>query len=370
MAKTKHVQTLIEVVQSTQALLAHYQASLAPSQTTPSDSQPTQTGLPSPLDVIKATTTLLKSHTTTLSLLLITPPLTPSAIIAKLKDVSSGTISGMVAAACYEPRDGEPDHLGRTMRVEVKAQVRRLLGTWGDVLALVRKMAEKRQAKTTTTAALAESEKQEVLATTGVVWEACDTLLRLCTNGTVGLVVQKAGELRAVLLDAIEELQEWGDDVVEDNEDDGAEQHSDEDEDEDAMFGSSNKLGKDDEQLKQLLDTGVKKLKLIGILYQALIKQRLKTYPASAAPAAANGATSNPSKKLDALMDRLRSIPEAVDDMASAFYDLDEHGAQQVLARCCEEANTAAEMMQHNWAGASDEFTAWCTKWREIFNKA
>lgn len=64
----------------------------------------------------------------------------------------------------------------------------------------------------------------------------------------------------------------------------------------------------------------------------------------------------------------LRSIPETVDDMASAFYDLDAEGAEQRLTRCCEDANQAATIVQHNWAGGSDEFTAWSEKWRDLLN--
>lgn len=368
MAKPKDLPALIDLTKSTQTLLAHYQSSLAPSNNAAADNQTTAAELPNPLDVVKASTTLLRSHTTTLSLLLITPPLTPSAIIAKLGEVSSGPLSGLVAAASYVPIDGQKDDVGNIMRVEVKSQVRRLLGTWGDVLALVLKMAEQRKVAGTSgkkDAELTESEKQDVLSATGVVWEACDRLLKLCADGIVGLVVRKAGELRAVLLDAIEELKEWGEDIEDDN--DEAEGSDDEDD----MFGSSNKLGKDDKELKELLDISVKKLKMIGMLYQALTKRRLKTYSATAVPASKasdetngiNGTTPSSSKKLDDLMALLKDIPETVDDLASAFYDLDEDEAKETLDKCCSKDKGAAELVKQNWAGSDDEFTAWSSKW-------
>ncbi|KAH9872124.1 hypothetical protein J1614_006386 [Plenodomus biglobosus] len=368
MTKPTDLQALIHLTKSTQTLLTHYRTSLGPSQDTSQDkSQTTAEDLPNPLHVIKATTTLLRSHTTTLSLLLITPPLTPSAITAKLNDVSSGPLSGMVATASYIPQGGQPDHLGNLMRVEVKSQVRRLIGTWGDLLAVILKMAEKRQA-TQEEIASTESEKQEVLSATGIVWEACDTLLKLCTDGIVGLVVKKAGELRAVLLDAIGELKEWGEDI-DDNDNDEAE-HSDDDEDD--LFGSSNKLGKDDKDLKELLDASLKKLKMIGLLYQALIKRRLKTYSVSPPPATdgANGATANSSKRLDALMDLMKTIPETVDDLASAFYDLDEDEVKETLDKCCTEAKKAVEIAKQSWNGTDDEFTAWSAKWMHALGAA
>jgi hypothetical protein len=98
------------------------------------------------------------------------------------------------------------------MRAEVRAQVRRLLGAWNDVLALVGRIAESRQAGKDggkgkeKGAGLTEAEKQEVLSATGVVWEACDSLLKVCQDGVVGLVVRKAEEWRGVLMDAVEEL--------------------------------------------------------------------------------------------------------------------------------------------------------------------
>ncbi|KAA8615794.1 GCIP domain containing protein [Pyrenophora tritici-repentis] len=324
MTKPKDVRTLVDLTKTTQALLVHYQSSLAPSKEAVSGSETSATEIADPLELIKSSTTLLKSHTTTLSLLLITPPLTPSAIIAKIGDVSSGPLSGMVTAASYVPREGQRGDIGNIMRTEVKAQVRRLLGSWGDVLVMILKMAEKKQAAQANGAATTkengptESEKQEVLSATGVVWEACDVLLKLCADGVVGLVVKKVQELRAVLLDAIEELKD------------------------------------------------VKKLKMIGMLYQALIKRRLKTYPASSTlepTANANGTGPSPSKKLDDLMSILKTIPETVDDIAGAFYDLDEDEAKQTLEKCCAETKSAIELVRQSWTGEDDEFTGWSTKW-------
>jgi hypothetical protein len=361
------LRTLIDLTKTTQALLTHYQSSLAPTKDAAPTSETVATEIANPLDVIKASTTLLKSHTTTLSLLLINPPLTPSAIIAKIGDVSSGPLNSMVAAASYMPQEGQRGDIGNIMRTEVKAQVRRLLGTWAEVLAMILKMAEKRQSAEGKDTGPTESEKQEVLSSTGVLWDACEALLKLCEDGVVGLVVKKAQEFRAVLLDAIEELKEWGEDV----EDDADEAEGSDDEDE--IFGASNKIGRDDKKLKELLDTSVKKLKMIGMLYQALIKRRLKTYPASSTlePTPATDSTaSTPSKKLDELMNTLKTIPETVDDIAGAFYDLDEDEAKHTLDKCCDEAKSAIKIADRSWTGKDDEFTAWSAKWMSALGAA
>jgi hypothetical protein len=369
MSKPKDFKALIEVAKTTQALITHFQSSLAPS-AGPSQSQTKATELPNPLDVVKASTTLLKSHTTTLSLLLLTPPFTPSALISKIGDVNSGALSGMVAAASYVPRAGDKDETGNMMRTELRTQVRQLLGTWGDVLAMVLRMAEGRQAATGKDSGPSESEKQQVLSATGVLWEACDALVKLCNDGVVSLVVKKATELKATLLDAIEELKEWGEDV--DDDDDEAAGSGDEDD----MFGASNKIGKDDKELKELLNNSIKKLKMVGMLYQALIKRRLKTYPSvpsSTATSEANGTSDSaltPAQKLDQLMALLKTIPDTVDDLASAFYDLDQDEAQQTLDKSCDEAKRAAELVKQDWNGTEDEFTAWSEKWKNAINSS
>jgi hypothetical protein len=363
---------LIALTKSTQDLLVHFQASLAAAsapkgQANSAAAASSSTELPDALEVIKATVTLLRSHTTTLSLLLLTPPLTPSAVVTKIGDVSSGALSGMVAAATSVPQAGQKDELGTMMRLELRAQVRRLLGTWGDILGLILKLAEKRKGKKGKDEGPTEAERQEVLAATGVVWEACDALLKRCKEGVVGLVVRKAEEYRSTLLDAIEELKEWGEDVDEDDGDkaegsDGEDGFGDEDE----IFGAANKLGKDDKELKLLLDRGVKKLKMVGMLYQALIKRRLKTFQKPSAATtndATSGADLDTLEKLDKLMAVLKTIPETVDDLASAFYDLDEDEAKETLEKCTGEAKSAVDMAKKSRTGQDDEFTAWSEKW-------
>ena len=386
MAKPNDLRTLIDLTKSTQKLLQHFDSSLKPASaaTNGSDPQVSSTDLPNPLDVVKTCTTLLKSHTTTLSLLLLTPPLTASALITKIGEVSSGALSGLVAAAISTPQAGQKDELGTLMRGEVRVQARRLIGAWEDVLAIILRLAERRQSDKakgkTKDEGPTESERQDVLAATGVVWEACDALLKLCTDGIVGLVVKKAQELRSVLLDAIEELKEWGEDIDEENEEDKAEGSDDEFADEDDIFGAANKLGKDDKELKALLDTSAKKLKMVGMLYQALIKRRLKTFsttattPASVSTSETNGDASVPSPdpmtKLDELMVLLKAIPETVDDLASAFYDLDEDEAKQTLDKCSGEAKSAVALVKQSWVGTDDEFTTWSGKWVDAFDAA
>lgn len=269
------------------------------------------------------------------------------------------------------------------MRGELRVQVKRLVGAWSDVLALVLGMSEARRNLSGKDKGPSEAEKKDVLERTGVVWDVCDELLRLCNGGVVELVLKKAQQLRAVLLDAVEELKEWGEDVA-DEEEDEAEGSADEDGfgDEDDFFGAQNKIGKDDKELKVLLDRSVKKLKMVGIMYQAVGKRRLKTFPAvapnsnpatastAASPANGDNAVESPAQKLDRLMHILKTIPDTVDDLASTFYDLEQEEAEAELKKVCDEAKSAVELVRKSWVGTDDEFTVWSDKWIEALDAA
>ena len=392
MPPPKDIAKLISLTQTTQTLLTHFQTSLTPSKTpAAADSSIAPADLPNgPLTAIHAATTLLKSHTTTLSLLLLTPPLTPSALIAKIGDVSSGALSGLVAAASYTPAPSARDDLGQIMRSELRVQVKRLVSAWGEVLSVVLRMSESRKNLAGKDKGPSEQERKEVLERTGVVWDVCDELLKLCNGGVVELVLKKAQQLRAVLLDAVEELKEWGEDVADsDDEEDKPEGSGDEDEfgDEDDFFGAKNKLGKGDKELKVLLDRGVKKLKMVGIMYQAVGKRRLKTFPAAApnlpvaekdtlisekSTSTTNGDAANktPAQRLDRLMQVLKDIPDTVDELAGAFYELEKDDAEAELKKVCDKAKSAVDMVKKSWTGTDDEFTAWSTKWIEALDAA
>ncbi|KAF2199064.1 hypothetical protein GQ43DRAFT_133033 [Delitschia confertaspora ATCC 74209] len=371
--------TLIDLTKTTQTLLTHFQSSLTPPASstvasTQNTTSPTASAPPTdPLPPLKATATLLRSHTTTLSLLLLTPPFSPTAISKKLGDVSSSVLSGMVAAASSPSSSstttsGEvgQDSVSALMRSELRAMVRRALSAWGDVLGLVLRLAVGRKGG----GAVSEVEKRDVLSATGVVWECCDALIKVCEQGIVGLVVRKAEEWRGVLMDAVGELKEWGEDVDDGDEEDGDEvvgsgdEEEDEFKSEDDIFGAANKLGKGDKELKVLLDGGVKKLKMVGVLYQALIKRRLRTFPATSL-SNERGDAKDPMQTLEKLMLILKGIPESVDDLASAFYDLDEEEARKELDKCCDDARKAIELVKQGWNGSDDEFTAWSGKWTD-----
>lgn len=384
------VRALIDLTHTTQTLLSHFQSSLAP-QPTPSTSTSSPSSNTSsapttnPLDAARTTATLLKSHTTTLSLLLLTPPLSAPAISRKIGDVSAGCLAAMVAAASPPPTTAttadaastRPDIPGLA-RAELAAAVRRVLGAWSEVLSCVRSGAS---AATGQQGDVGDAARGAILAATGVVWEGCDALVGLCEAGVVGLAVRRVEEWREVLLDAVVEMRDWGEEADEDGDDeeDWGEGSGEEEEGEFEVFGAANRLGKGDGELRALLEASVRKLKTVAVLYQALVKRRLKTFPPpfASAPSSKDGdadadadadaaaAAAQRVRTLDELMALLKSIPGSVDELASAFYDLDGDEVRVLLKKCCDDAVRAATIVKQNWDGKDDEFTAWSGKWKD-----
>ncbi|THV64413.1 hypothetical protein D6C86_01897 [Aureobasidium pullulans] len=351
-------QTLIHLAQTQRALVAQFLASLAPNASADSSTQ-LPPNPPNPLHVLRDSATLLKAHTTKLALLLINKPFTPTAVTSVLRDATQTCLPAMMSAVelC------RPDIWGVFLHHQVVAKVRAVMR---EMVSFLEEVLDTAQENTS-------NHSKDTLASTGVLWDACDGLIQLETTGIAGLAVLKAQELRDTINDAIQELKEWeegdGEDEDDDDEDDDADSTSDHDQEDrerddqdefDDMFSAANSLPKDRPDLKERLQTTADKLKKIQFLYAAITKRRLKTFTADIASKKVNILT------LDKLMHLLKELPESVDDLANAFYELDADQVDTILASCVANACSAAELLKTDWNGKDDEFTAWVTKWTSV----
>lgn len=355
-------QTLIDFTNTQRTLVAQYLASLAPNASTDSSTQ-LPPNPPNPLHVLRDSATLLKAHTTKLALLLINKPFTPTAVTAVLRDATQTCLPAMMSAVELCRPDIWGVFLHHHVVAKVRTVMREMLSFLDEVLDVAREEDSSNHSKDT-------------LASTGVLWDACDALIQLEKTGIAGLAVLKAQELRDTINDAIQELKEWeegdGDDDDDDSEDgndddDDADsttsspQHSRDDQDEfDDLFSAANSLPKNRPDLKDRLQTSADKLKKIQFLYAAITKRRLKTFTPEIASKKINILT------LDKLMHLLKELPESVDDLANAFYELDAQQVDAILATCVDNACSAADLLKTDWNGKDDEFTAWVTKWTAV----
>lgn len=322
------------------------------------------------LDLAHDAASLLKAHSTKLSLLIINTPFTPTAIVSVLREVSSGPLPAIATAVEY----CDARHYTRIVRAELQWRSEKVLMEFmnfvrqipldGKVLSTEKKNGN--------TAGMGNGS----LASTGLVWEACDALADLKKIGIPGMVVRKAEQYRDTLRDALEELQEWGEETSDDDgeEDDSVDENDVREEGGidaaqdaiDSMFHGQRHIPTNDTQkIRERFDTAVPQLKLTILLYQAIIKRRFKILPSIAslnASTSANQVGSSITEQVDEALIQLKDIPDTVDEMANAFYELDGDEIDKRLQQCCIQGSAAAKLLLKNWDGKEDEFSKWAEK--------
>ncbi|KAF2765267.1 hypothetical protein EJ03DRAFT_210755 [Teratosphaeria nubilosa] len=344
---------LEETLASTFALLSRFTTSLNPATASPTASP--IDNAPNPLHILRDSAKLLKAHTTKISLLSINKPFSPLAVQRIVKDVSGTCLPAMMSAV--QICDQEKVVFGTTMPREAHLRVRRVFKEIETLLEEVRSVAQGN-----------EPRKRDSLNSTGVVWESCEAVIELERLDIAGLAVQKAEQWRDTIKDAIEELREWkegedleseGQDELLGSDDEGVDGDRDSIED---IFNAANSMPKDRPELESVVEDADRRLKKIVLLYNAVIKRRLKMYKSSSDEA--DGASKN-IDRLDEAMERLRRLPHQVDELVSCFYDLDDVRAMAQLRKCVAEASHVAERFSTGWDGREDEFTTWSGKWKE-----
>ena len=303
------------------------------------------------LDLAHDTASLIKAHSTKLSLLIINRPFTASAINTVLRELIAGPLPGLASAVqlC------SPGKYTKAMSEELTWRARRMfiqLGTFVETIPLDGQILSD-EAKNGT----GKTEGNGSLAFTGIVWEACDGVMAMKTLGITGLVIKKAEEYRDLLADALEELREWGEE-----ESDGDDGGSDEEQDD--IFGSQRHIPLEDpEKIRPRLESSQKRLRLLITLFTAVVKRRFNTLPHLPEPDLPTESKSYEGpgivRCLDEVLNVMKKIPDITDELASAFYDLDGKEIDKRMNECCLKGLAVAELLLDNWEGKKDDFTTW-----------
>ncbi|KAL1876354.1 hypothetical protein VTK73DRAFT_9533 [Phialemonium thermophilum] len=341
------------------------------------------------LALARDSATLIRAHATKISLLIINEPFTPSALTKVLRELVAGPLPALASAAqiCDAARytnDVRQDLTWRCIRVlrEVRELVKRIPAD-GKVLS-----AAKRNGT------VGNRAERGSLPVTGMLWSACDDVIALSKLGVAGYLVRKVEQFRDTLKDITEELKEWREEKQEEQGKSG-----DEDEDGDNNGTSSNRevetsngavreisdtleaahishtqamlddlmnsqgrIPQDDpDKIRERLDSCLRRLRLITLLCQALIKRRLKTLPPLPTPVSP---LSDVPLRLDETMAVLKTIPERFTSLAMAFYELDTESIDTLMDECFFDAFAASELLAKPWDGQKDEFTQWVAKFQ------
>ncbi|KAI1388139.1 uncharacterized protein F4822DRAFT_408733 [Hypoxylon trugodes] len=377
------LKTLKILVKSTTDLISQFEALLhsiavnnaseATSTTPPSSSSsPSNTESIDPLSLAHDSATLVKAHTTKLSLLIINEPFTPSAISKVLRELVAGPIPALASSVqlCDANKYtivARQDLAWRCYRVlkELKGLVE-IIPLNGKILPNAQKNGSK-------------GDKGSMVAT-GVVWAACDDVILLKKLGIAGLLVKKVEEYRDTLKDILEELKEYSEEVDDDDDDDDEDGTDNTNQEENQANHITDQIQNthistqemlddlmnprhiprgDPDKIRERLESCLKRLRLTTLLYTAIIKRRLK-----AMPSLPSTTQSTVTQRLDEVLPLLKRLPHRFGEVACAFYELDRDTIDRAMDSCFFDAFAASEMLMKPWEGQRDEFTDWAEKFQ------
>lgn len=379
MASTSALGALETVVSNAIALISQLEATItdiaSQNNNPPTPTAPSST--PQILDALSLahdSATLIRAHSTKISLLIINDPFTPSAITKVIKELLAGPLPALATSAqlC------DPSRYTRTIQADLAWKNGRVLKELKVLLAQIPKDGKILSGDKKTAAPGKGS-----IATTAVLWSACDDVVAFAKRGFSGNLVNKVEEGRDTVRDVMEELKEWGEEVDDDDDDD-----DDNEEDEvkeitsgvdkahlnstqsaqdlvDEWMSSERHIPRDDpDKIRERLEVCLRRIRLTTLLYQAVVKRRLKKLE-KLPPSPETGIAA----RVDEIMARLKKVPDGLGNLAAAFYQLDPTEIDRLMEQCFGEAVEVSEMLAKGWEGQEDEFTEWAGKFRVEIRK-
>ncbi|KAL8913919.1 MAG: hypothetical protein Q9171_001304 [Xanthocarpia ochracea] len=237
--------------------------------------------------------------------------------------------------------------------------------------------------------------KEDILQVTGQVWSVCDRLIEIAKVGVVGVAMDKANEWEALIKDAIDEVEGWDPDAEDDfdmEDDSGAEEGEskqlvkEEQKEVNGIKANGTEQpgmahgGKDIElqsngrlpliaslQLTNIHATKakvLKLLKLIRMLYPALRKRRISTFPPfTRTSSTASLPPSNQVTQFSFMLQFCSDFSTAADDLADALYDKVPNLVQAKMGLMSIMAGRCVDEVKKGWNDEEDAFTEWSTKW-------
>ncbi|KFH44081.1 hypothetical protein ACRE_051490 [Hapsidospora chrysogenum ATCC 11550] len=370
------IQSSVSLLQQLQVALAEIHRSPtappAPSSPSTSNSHLRSSTAIDALALAKDSASLIRAHSTKLSLLIVNEPFTPNAIITVVRDLAGGPIPGL-AASLEECR---ADKYTAVIRRELAWRCRSVLV---ELTSLLQKVPQNGQALSSAGEGFGSDGKGSI-ALTGVLWSACDQVIELTNLGVAGFFANKVGEWRDTLKDVMEELKEWGEEEAESDDDDGEDEDEDDavnalaDELRDSHISTQDMLDdlmshrtipkSDPDAIRPRLETSLKRLRLVTLLYQAIIKRRIKKLPSIPPSADSSQSVAEIPQRLDEAAGVLRVLPDRFGDLACAFYELQSDEIDSLIDQCFLDAFAASELLAQAWGGGRDEFTDWAEKFQ------
>lgn len=292
------------------------------------------------LALLSSAASILRAQTTKLSLLILNSPFTPSAITHTLNSLSTSCLPALMTALelC------SPHTHSALLHNHMRTLLSRAIQAFSALLATIPQQDNERSSSIT------HQRRGKTLAATGMLWETCDGMTQLSSTGLSALAIEKLDTFHALLKDAIAELEEWDPSKDEDDLDTDC---NPDDSDPPPSFPS---------QTLHLLNLTLRLQRQIRLLYPAIKKHRLSTFPpltllSSSPPSPAQIQT------LDIVTTALADFSSAADELACALYSHDHKEVLRLLSCMREQACDCIHSVMMDWRGEEDLFSVWARKW-------
>ncbi|KAK7707998.1 hypothetical protein SLS64_006820 [Diaporthe eres] len=339
-----------------------------------------------PLDCLalaRDSATLVKAHATKVSLFIISEPFTPTAISTVLRQLIQEPIPAIASAVqlCHA------DSYTKLIRRDLAWRCGRVLKETRELIQKIPKDGKVLPQDKRDGPSSGKGGKGSIMATS-VLWNVCDEVINFANLGVVGHLVHRAEHFRDTLKDVMEELKEWSEEQDEEDDDADGSDDADEGQDQDVqdladgvnnthistqamiddLMNSNTVIPRDDpDKIRDRLDSTLRRLRLTVLLFQALIKRRLRTLPKL--PLASQD-DSTVVSRLDEVLPLLRKMADRFNSLAVAFYDLDSAEITRLMDQCFFDAFAVSELLAKPWAGQKDEFTDWVAKFKVEIKKS
>ena len=231
-----------------------------------------------------------------------------------------------------------------------------------------------------------KGEGRHTLASTGVVWDICDVLVRIAEKGLRECAAVKVGEWHGLFKDAVDELEVWngggelvdmvkGTETIALRDRNGrdkfsARRESSASEDSDPFETQ----GPRTEALRTFTARVLRTLKLVQLLYSPLTKRRIRRFPEiSMSTREDDLPTTEQAEKMDDLIQYCKLFTNEADEIAGMLYEADEMTGllyedeeEEIMKRLGTmkgSARKCLDRVKERWEGGEDEFSVWVGKW-------
>ncbi|MCJ1415741.1 hypothetical protein MMC32_002074 [Xylographa parallela] len=365
-SKAEALTTLKATIESTKALITQFETLI---QTGALPNVPIDSSSPNAIALYSDAGAILKAQTTKLSLLVLNKPYTPSEITFILKSLCQECIPALVSACQLCPSERYTNFLHRVIRASVGGVFKQYLELLDDIPVDERGIKSMRSQKT--------------LRNTGVIWEGMDFAIKLAPMGLVAVALTKVEGYHDLFKDAIEELEEWRDGDLSPMDSIAnfapkikpIETGAKEEMRPEARKPDINNIEEFDDDLFNLpkhasaamlpvTKKAIETLKLIRLLYPALLKRRVKRFPTLDAQTPPDKfPTAEQADRYDKIMLFCRLFGDDADNIAAALYAHDMDQVNSSLRTIRDNARKCVAFAEKTWDGGEDEFTKWVRTW-------